>query len=386
MLHIKNALIYTMTGEIIENGSILVEHGKIIDVGQNLDIIANCEEIDAGGRMVTPGFVEAHCHLGLSETAIGFEGADYNERIDPITPHLRAIDAINPMDVSLQDAYEAGVTTAVTGPGSANVVGGTFTSIKTFGHRIDDMIIKEPVAMKVAFGENPKRVYNAQGKTPVTRMGTAAILRDLLFRTKVYLEKKEKALKEGKIADFDIKLESMIPVIKKEMPIKAHAHRADDIFTSLRIAKEFDIDITLDHCSEGHLIVDDLVKEGKGVIVGPTLSDASKFELKNKTWETPKILVEAGLKVAITTDSPVTPLQYLPLCAGLAHKAGLSEYDALKAITINPAEITGISDKVGSIEPGKDADIIIFDGNPIKDIDYHTYMTIIDGNIVYQRD
>ena len=386
MLHIKNALIYTMTGEIIENGSILVEHGKIIDVGQNLDIIANCEEIDAGGRMVTPGFIEAHCHLGLSETAIGFEGADYNERIDPITPHLRAIDAINPMDVSLQDAYEAGVTSAVTGPGSANVVGGTFTSIKTFGHRIDDMIIKEPVAMKVAFGENPKRVYNAQGKTPVTRMGTAAILRDLLFRTKVYLEKKEKALKEGKIADFDIKLESMIPVIKKEMPIKAHAHRADDIFTSLRIAKEFDINITLDHCSEGHLIVDDLVKEGKGVIVGPTLSDASKFELKNKTWETPKILVEAGLKVAITTDSPVTPLQYLPLCAGLAHKAGLSEYDALKAITIYPAEITGISDKVGSIEPGKDADIIIFDGNPIKDIDYHTYMTIIDGNIVYQRD
>ena len=386
MLHIKNALIYTMTGEIIENGSILVEHGKIIDVGQNLDIIANCEEIDAEGRMVTPGFIEAHCHLGLSETAIGFEGADYNERIDPITPHLRAIDAINPMDVSLQDAYEAGVTSAVTGPGSANVVGGTFTSIKTFGHRIDDMIIKEPVAMKVAFGENPKRVYNAQGKTPVTRMGTAAILRDLLFRTKVYLEKKEKALKEGKIADFDIKLESMIPVIKKEMPIKAHAHRADDIFTSLRIAKEFDINITLDHCSEGHLIVDDLVKEGKGVIVGPTLSDASKFELKNKTWETPKILVEAGLKVAITTDSPVTPLQYLPLCAGLAHKAGLSEYDALKAITIYPAEITGISDKVGSIEPGKDADIIIFDGNPIKDIDYHTYMTIIDGNIVYQRD
>ncbi len=386
MLHIKNALIYTMTGEIIENGSILISEGKIVDVGQDLEIPADCKEIDAESRMVTPGFVEAHCHLGLHETGIGFEGADYNERIDPLTPHLRAIDSINPMDVSLQDAYEAGITTAVTGPGSANVVGGTFAAIKTYGHRIDNMIIKEPVAMKVAFGENPKRVYNSQGKSPVTRMATTALLRDLLFKTKVYLEKKEKATEEGKIAEFDIKLESMIPVIKKEMPIKAHAHRADDIFTALRIAKEFDIDITLDHCSEGHLIADDLAKEGKGAIVGPTFSDASKFELKNKTWKTPKVLVDAGVKVAITTDSPVTPLHHLSLCAGLAHKAGLSEYDALKSITINAAEITGISDRVGSIEPGKDADIVIFDGNPIKDVAYHTYMTIIDGNIVYKRD
>src|SRR5690554_5869029 len=206
MLHIKNALIYTMTGEIIENGSILISEGKIVDLGQNLNVSSNCEEIDAGGRMVTPGFIDAHCHIGLGETGIGFEGADYNERIDPLTPHLRAIDAINPMDVALRHAYEAGVTTAVTGPGSANVVGGTFTAIKTYGHRVDDMVIKDPIAMKVAFGENPKRVYNSQGKSPVTRMATAALLRDLLFRSKVYMEKKEKAIEEGKIADFDIKL------------------------------------------------------------------------------------------------------------------------------------------------------------------------------------
>ncbi|NMB43162.1 MAG: amidohydrolase [Clostridiales bacterium] len=386
MLHIKNALIYTMTGEIIENGSILISEGKIVDLGQNLNVSSNCEEIDAGGRMVTPGFIDAHCHIGLGETGIGFEGADYNERIDPLTPHLRAIDAINPMDVALRHAYEAGVTTAVTGPGSANVVGGTFTAIKTYGHRVDDMVIKDPIAMKVAFGENPKRVYNSQGKSPVTRMATAALLRDLLFRSKVYMEKKEKAIEEGKIADFDIKLEAMIPVVKKEIPIKAHAHRADDIFTALRIAKEFDIDITLDHCTEGHLIVDDLAMEGKDAIVGPTFSDASKFENKNKSWNTPKVLSDAGIRVAITTDSPVTPLHHLPLCAGLAHKAGLSEYDALKAITINAAKITGIDDRVGSIEVGKDADIIIFDGNPIKDITYQTYMTIINGNIVYQRD
>lgn len=386
MLHINNALIYTMTGEIIENGSILVADNKILAVGKALYIEGECEEIDAGGRMVTPGFIDAHCHIGIGETAIGFEGIDYNEMTEPITPHLRAIDAINPMDIALRHAYEAGVTTAVTGPGSANVVGGTFTAIKTHGHRVDDMIIKDPIAMKVAFGENPKRVYNSKGKSPMTRMATAALLRDLLFRAKVYMEKRDKAIEEGKIADFDMKLEAMIPVLKKEIPIKAHAHRADDIFTALRIAKEFDIDITLDHCTEGHLIADDLAKEGKGAIVGPTFSDASKFELKNKSWDTPKVLVDAGITVAITTDSPVTPLHHLPLCAGLAHKAGLSEYDALKAITINPAKLTGIADRVGSIEVGKDADLVIFDGNPIKDIGYQTYMTIINGNIVYKRD
>lgn len=386
MLHIKNGLIYTMAGDMLENGSIIIHNGKIIEVGQNLDVPSDCETIDANGRMVTPGFVEAHCHIGLDETAIGFEGADYNERVDPITPHLRSIDGINPMDSALKLAYQAGVTTAVTGPGSANVVGGTVIAIKTYGHRVDDMIIKNQVAMKVAFGENPKRVYNGQGKSPVTRMGTAALLRELLSKTKNYIEKKEKALEEGKTPDFDIKLEAMIPVLKKEIPIKAHAHRADDIFTALRIAKEFDIDITLDHCSEGHLIADELAKEGKAAIVGPTFSGASKFELKNKSWDTPKILLEAVIKVAITTDSPVTPLDHLPLCAGLAHKAGLNLEDALKAITIIPAEIIGIANRVGSIEPGKDADIIIFDGNPILDIDHHTYMTIVDGKVIYTRD
>lgn len=385
MLFIKNGLIYTMAGDILKHGSILINDGKIIDVGTNLNVPSDCEVIDAEGRMITPGFVEAHCHLGLDESSIGFEGADYNEMTDPITPHVRAIDGLNPMDITLKEAYQGGVTTAVTGPGSANVIGGTVIAIKTYGHRVDDMVVKDPVAMKVAFGENPKRVYNAQKKTPMTRMGTAALLRETLFKTRTYLDKKEKALEEGKTPDFDMKLESMIPVIKNEIPLKAHAHRADDIFTALRIAKEFNIDITLDHCSEGHLIADDLAKEGKGAIVGPSFGHRSKFELQNKTWDTPKVLVTAGVKVAITTDSPVTPLHHLPLCAGLAHKAGLDEIDALKAITINAAEITGISDRVGSIEPGKDADIVIFDGNPIKDIDHRVYITIIDGTVVYKR-
>lgn len=385
MLLIKNGRIYTMAGEVIENGSILIKEGKIIEVGKDIIAPLDAEVIDVEGRMVTPGFIDAHCHLGLWEEGIGFEGSDGNEAVDPVTPHLRAIDGINPMDISFQEAYEGGVTTAVTGPGSANVIGGSFVAVKTYGNRIDNMIIKYPVAMKVAFGENPKRVYNGQKKSPTTRMATAAILRDTLYKAKTYLEKKERAEDPSKMPDYDIKMEALIPVLKKEIPLKAHAHRADDIFTALRIAKEFDVDITLDHCTEGHLIADELAKEGKPAIVGPTFGNRSKFELKNKSFDTPKILVEAGIKVAITTDSPVIPLQHLPLCAGLAHNAGLDEIEALKAITINPAEIVGLSHRIGSIEAGKDADIVVFDGNPIKDLDCKTYLTIIDGKIVYKR-
>ena len=384
MIFIKNGTIYTMAGEIIEKGSILIKEGKIVEVGKDIIAPLDAEVVDAEGKVVLPGFIDAHCHLGMWEEGIGFEGSDGNEMVDPVTPHLRAIDAINPMDISFEEAYQGGVTTAVTGPGSANVVGGTFVAIKTVGNRIDDMIIKDPIAMKVAFGENPKRVYDSQKKSPMTRMATAAILRETLFKAKSYMDKKDKAEDSSKSPEFDMKMEAMIPVLKKEIPLKAHAHRADDIFTAIRIAKEFDVDITLDHCTEGHLIVDELVKEGKSAIVGPSLGNRSKFELKNMTFETPKVLVEAGIKVAITTDSPVTPLQYLPLCAGLAHKAGLEEMEALKCITINAAEIVGLSDRIGSIEVGKDADIAIFDGNPIKDVNHRTYMTIIDGKIVYK--
>ena len=381
MILIKNGRVFTMTGDIIENGSILIKDGKIDQVGLDINSPEGVQVIDAGGRMVLPGFVEAHCHLGLQEDAIGFEGADINEMVEPVTPEVRAIDGINPMDRTLEEAYQGGVTTAVTGPGSANVIGGQAIAIKTFGHRVDDMVVKDPAAMKVAFGENPKRVYREQKKSPITRMSTAAILREYLFKTKAYMAKKEDETNK----DFDFKLEALIPVLKKEIPIKAHAHRADDIFTALRIAKEFDIDITLDHCTEGHLIADDLAKEGKPAIVGPSMGHRSKFELKNSSFETPKVLSEKGVKFAITTDSPVIPLQHLSLCAGLAVKGGLDEMEAFKAITIYPAEITGIDHRVGSIEAGKDADIVIFDGNPIKDVDFETFMTIIDGKIVYKR-
>jgi imidazolonepropionase-like amidohydrolase len=383
MILIKNAKIYTMAGDVIEDGSILVKDGKIEEVGRDIIAPLGVETIDAEGRMVTPGLIDAHCHLGLFEEAIGFEGDDGNEMFDPVTPQLRAIDAINPMDMAFREAYEGGVTTAVTGPGSANVIGGTFIAIKTYGDRVDNMIIKDPVAMKIAFGENPKRVYEAQKKSPMTRMATAAILRETLFKARTYMEKKDNEDK-SKRPDFDIKMEALIPVLKREIPLKAHAHRADDIFTSIRIAKEFDVDITLDHCTEGHLIGDELAKEGKSAIVGPTFGNRSKFELKNKSFETPKALVEAGVKIAINTDSPVIPLQHLALCAGLAVNAGLDEIEALKAITINAAEITGIDNRVGSIEKGKDADIVIFDGNPLRNIDSKVFATIIDGEVVFR--
>ena len=386
MILIKNGYIYTMAGQIIENGSILIDGDKIVEVGKDIVAPLDAEVIDAGGRMVLPGFIDGHSHLGMWEEGMGFEGSDGNEMVDPVTPHLRAIDAINPMDEGFKDAYKAGVTTVVTGPGSANVIGGLTTAIKTYGKRVDDMIVKDPVAMKVAFGENPKRVYDSQKKSPTTRMATAAILRESLFKAKIYLEKKERAKGDpDKMPDFDIKMEALAMVLKREIPLKAHAHRADDIFTALRIAREFNVDITLEHCTEGHLIADYLAEEGKGALVGPTLSNRSKIELRNLSFETPGILNKKGVKVGIITDAPVIPQQYLPLCAGLAVKSGMDEMEALKAITIYPAEIVGIADRVGSIEAGKDADIVIFDGNPIKDLGCETYATIINGQIVYRN-
>jgi imidazolonepropionase-like amidohydrolase len=383
MFLIKNANIHSMANENFENGMILVDNGKIIAIGNVVNVPSNVETIDAKGKFVMPGMIDAHCHLGMWEDGMGFEGADGNEAVDPVTPQLRAIDAINPSDICFKDALEAGITTVATGPGSANVIGGQFAVIKTYGNRIDNMVVNDCLAMKVAFGENPKRVYHAQKKSPSTRMGTAAILRENLIKAQMYIEKQNKALENpDKIPDYDMKMEALAKVIRKEIPLKAHAHRADDILTALRIAKEFNVDITLDHCTEGHLIVDYL-KEGtqKGIILGPTLSNRSKVELQNLTFETPGILSKAGLKVAIMTDHPVIPLQYLPVCAGIAAREGMDEGEALKAITINAAEILGIADKVGSLEVGKDADIVIYSGHPF-DLRSKVEFVMINGEVV----
>lgn len=385
MILIKNGKIYTMSDKVYEKGSILVENGKIVAVGENIEAPEDAEIIDAEGKLVMPGIIDAHCHLGMWEDSIGFEGADGNEAVDPVTPQLRAIDSINPMDKTFEEAREGGITTVCTGPGSANVIGGTFATIKTYGSRVDDMIVKEPAAMKIAFGENPKRVYSERKTSPTTRMATAAILREQLFKARAYNEKLQRAKEDpDKKPEFDIKLEALARVIRREIPLKAHAHRADDIFTALRIAKEFDVDITLDHCTEGHLIANELAKEGKYVINGPHLTERSKFELKNKTFKTPAILWKEGIKFSITTDHPVIPIQYLPICAGLAARDGLDEMEALKAITINAAEILGLKDRIGSLEKGKDADIVIFEGHPFE-LASKTYAVLIDGKVVYRR-
>ena len=383
MLLIKNGYIKTMAGEEFENGSILIDGGKIVQVAQEISVPTDCDVIDAEGRLVTPGCIDAHCHIGLDNEGMGWEGWDYNEIVEPLTPQLRAIDSINPQDEAFSLAVRGGVTSAVTGPGSANVVGGTFTAIKLYGNRVDKMIIKDPIAMKCAFGENPKSCYGkSMKKSPMTRMGTAALLRELLFKTKRYMADKE----AGKEPAFDMALEAMIPVIKGEIPLKAHAHRADDILTSIRIAKEFNVKITLDHCTEGALIADELAEEGLSAFVGPSLTNKSKVELRNLSFTTPAVLHAAGVPISIITDAPVIPLQYLPMCAGLAVKAGLDKEEAWKAITINPAVQTGIGDRVGSIEPGKDADIVIWDADPLSAIGGQAYITVIDGKVIYKAD
>ncbi|PRR73667.1 amidohydrolase [Clostridium thermopalmarium] len=385
MLLIKNGKILTMAGKSYENGCVLIDNGKIVEVGENINVDNNVKVIDAKKGWIMPGIIDAHCHIGIYEQDMGFEGLDVNEATDPVTPELRAIDAINPMDTAFNDAVMGGVTTVMTGPGSANVIGGQFVAMKTSGISVDDMIILEPAAIKVAFGENPKRVYRDRKKAPTTRMATAAILRETLTKAKSYKLKKEKAIIERKDFEENFKMEALIPVIDKKISIKAHCHRADDILTAIRIAKEFDVEITLDHCTEGHLIADYVKASGRAAIVGPTLTDRSKIELKNKSFKTPAILHEKGVKVAIMTDHPVIPIQYLSICAGLAAKEGLGIEEALRAITINAAEICGISNRVGSIEKGKDADIAIFDGNPLE-VFTNTIYTIINGEIVYKAE
>ena len=363
---IKNGLIHDAVHREAYIADILLAGGKIAAIGTDLTALADAEIFDADGLDVYPGFVDAHTHIGLDGYGIGYEGCDYNEMNDIWTPQLRAIDGINPRDPSLAIARKAGVTCVCTGPGSANVLGGTFLAMKTVGDRIDNMIVKDPVAMKCAFGENPKRCY--RDKCDSTRMSTAAFLRGALMQAKDYGARKQAANGDvTKMPAYNQKLEALLPMLAGEIPLKAHAHQANDIFTALRIAHEFGLRITLEHVTEGHLIVEELAKEKDvPMAVGPSLTHASKFELQNKSWATPGVLAKAGCHVSIITDNSVIPQQYLPLCAGMAVKAGMDEFDALKAITINPAEHIGVADRVGTLEVGKDADVVVTAGCPFE--------------------
>ncbi len=378
---IRGGLIHDAVHRGAYIADILLAGGKIAGIGTDLTAPADAEIFDADGLDVYPGFVDAHTHIGLDGYGIGYEGCDYNEMNDIWTPQLRAIDGINPRDPSLAIARKAGVTCVCTGPGSANVLGGTFLAMKTVGDRIDNMIVKDPVAMKCAFGENPKRCY--RDKCDSTRMSTAAFLRGALMQAKDYGARKQAANGDvTKMPAYNQKLEALLPVLAGEIPLKAHAHQANDIFTALRIAHEFGLRITLEHVTEGHLIVDELAKEKDvPMAVGPSLTHASKFELQNKSWATPGVLAKAGCHVSIITDNSVIPQQYLPLCAGMAVKAGMDEFDALKAITINPAEHIGVADRVGTLEVGKDADVVVTAGCPFEVLT-ETRAVFIDGNRV----
>ncbi|MGO5330253.1 amidohydrolase [Holdemanella porci] len=367
----KNATIYTMEQDPFV-GDFKIDKGVFTQIGKDLTAGVGEDVQDLNGLYVFPGLVESHCHLGMEETAIRFEGDDVNEITDPITPNMRGIDGCNPMDETVELALKGGVTTVAAGPGSANVLGGTFFAYKTVGNCIDEMTIENPIAMKAAFGENPKRCY--KDKKIDTRMQISALLRETLAKTKEYMEKKE----AGKEVAYDQKLEAMIPVIKREIPLKCHAHRADDILTVIRIAKEYDIKVTLDHVTDARCIIPQIKESGFPCICGPALTHKSKFELANMSFETPNELYKAGILFSIITDSPVVPQQYLSLSAALAAKAGLPEYEAIKAITINPAKILGLDNRLGSIKEGKDADFVICTKN-ILDTTNEIRAVYVDG-------
>ena len=397
MIAIKNGTVWTITNGTLENGTVLVEDGRIAAVGVDLEIPAGAEIIDAAGKIVMPGLIDAHCHVGLFPDGIGWDHADGNEMTDPITPHLRALDAVHPEDMAFRDLLEAGVTTVLTGPGSANLVGGQWTCLKTIPtSNIAEMVLKDPAGMKMALGENPRRVYGSQKKIPSTRMGNAAVLRSALVEAQNYLAKwaryeteaaayAEKEAPEGKESkppqppERDLKLEALGKVLKRELKARVHAHRADDMLTAIRIAEEFNLDLTLEHATEGHKIAPLLAEKGIPVTVGPIIFSRTKFELREMTPKNPGILVKAGVKLAIQTDEG-SAVKYLALNAALAVREGLPEEEALRAITINAAEIIGVEERVGSLEAGKDADIVIFSGHPF---DYQTLpeLVMVNGKI-----
>ena len=402
MIAITNGRVMTITQGTLGRGTVLVEDGRIVTVGEEVEIPEDAEVYDATGKVVMPGLIDAHCHVGLFPDGIGWEYSDGNEMTDPITPHLRALDAVHPEEVAFKELVAAGVTTVLTGPGSGNLIGGQWVCLKTAPKpSVEQMVLLEPAGMKMALGENPKRVYGEQKKAPSTRMGNAATLRTALVDAQNYLEKwrryeadvadyqakveaEDKDAEEPKPPERDLKLEALGKVLRREMKARVHAHRADDMLTAIRIAEEFNLDLTLEHATEGYKIADILADKGIPVTAGPIQFSRMKYELKDMTPRNPGLMAKAGVKVAIQTDE-MSAVKYLPINAALAVREGMPEEEALKAITINPAEIIGVADRVGSLEVGKDADLVVFSGHPF---DYRTVteLVLVDGQVAYKRE
>ena len=381
---IKNGLVFLPEEGFVKK-DIQMKDGKILKISDSILNDQGVKEYDASGQYVMPGMIDAHSHIGLFNEAMRWEGEDGNEGSDPVTADMNAMDAINPFDESFEEALRGGVTTACTGPGSANVIGGSFATISLFGKIVDQMVIQYPAAMKCAFGENPKGWYGqSDNKAPMTRMGVGALLRESLIKAKNYKNKKEEAASKEEVFEIDPKLEALLPVLNKEIPLKAHAHRADDICTAIRIAKEFDVLLTLEHCTEGHMIADYIAENKLCAMVGPTFGSRTKIELKNISFDTARILTEKGIKVSIITDHPVIPQGSLNMCAALAMKAGLPEKEALKAVTINPAQVLGIDHLKGELRESLDADVVIWDKHPL-DLQAKTERVYVLGQEVFGR-
>lgn len=370
MLAFINARIITMEEKSYERGAILVEGGKILEVGENISVPSEAKLIDVEGKYILPGFIDAHTHVGIAEEIYQIEGDDTNETTDPLTPQLRALDAINPNDLAFKDALLGGVTTVMITPGSANVIGGMVSVLKVWGKNFNEMIVKEEAGLKIALGENPKRVYGEQKRMPHTRMATAAMLRQAFIDAQTYSKKTDR--------ERNLKHENIAKVLEGQIPLRAHAHRADDILTGIRIAEEFNVKIVIEHCTEGHRIVEELLKREVAAVVGPSLTNRAKVEMGERTFRTPGLLAKAGLPVALMTDHPEIPVQYLPLCASLAVKEGMAEKDALKALTVIPAQILGLSERLGSIKKGKDADLVVWDNYPL-DVRSNPQQVFING-------
>jgi len=385
VIAITGGRVLTMTGRNFQAGTVIIEKGKISEVLEGIKAPPGYEIIDARGKLVLPGLVDAHCHLGIVEEVYRVEGDDGNEITDPVTPQLRAVDGINPDDLGFGDALSGGVTTVVVAPGSANVIGGQMVALKTWGRGLDEMILKFPVGMKAALGENPKRNYGSQKKTPLTRMASAALIREALVKAGEYMQKIDRAAGgQGEYPDRDLKLEALARVLKGEIPLRLHAHRADDIMTALRLAGEFNLKLVVEHCTEGHKIAGELAKSGAKAVIGPIISNRAKVELKGISLETASILTSAGVDFAIMTDHPVVPIQYLGISAGLTVRGGLDEEKALRAVTLDAAGILGLEDRIGSLEPGKDADVVIMDGHPF-DVRSRVTRVLISGRTVYEN-
>ncbi|MFN2165827.1 MAG: amidohydrolase [Anaerolineae bacterium] len=386
MQAIVNGTIFTASHGIVEGGTVLIDDdGRITAVGAGVEVPAGTDVLDATGLNLFPGFVDAHTHLGIWEEGVGRAFIDGNEATDPVTPHVRALDALNPRDLGLADARSAGVTTVCVTPGSANAICGQAVVIKTAGDVVDRMVIRQPAGLKMALGENPKSVYKPRDKMPSTRMGTAALIRETLVDAQTYLDKQAKAAADPdkEPPDEDLKLESMALALQGDIPARVHAHRADDILTALRLAREFGLQLVVEHCTEGHQVAAELAEAGVPALVGPTLSSRTKMETRELSFATASALDRAGVTVALISDHPFVPIQYLPLCGGLAVREGLDEETALRAITLTPAEILGVSDQVGSLEVGKDADLALYRGHPFHDVQARCLLTLVKGRVVF---